>query len=89
MIRAGDYKLALKITYWITLPYIVLSALVSHLWWALLYVLPPIIIYAYETNGLTMKFLTPLVQIFRWVLVTHGYALLLLRKLASNLRSLV
>jgi len=65
MIRAGDIKLALKITYWITLPYVVLSALASHLWWALLYALPPIIIYAYETNGLTMKFITPLVQIFR------------------------
>jgi hypothetical protein len=89
MIRAGDVKLALKITYWITLPYVVLSALASHLWWALLYALPPIIIYAYETNGLSMKFITPLVQIFRWVLVAHGYAFLLLRKLASNSRRLV
>jgi hypothetical protein len=89
MIKAGDYKLALKITYWLTLPYVVLFALASHLWWALLYALPPIIIYAYETNGLTMKFITPLVQIFRWVLVAHGYAFLLLRKLASNLRSLM
>jgi hypothetical protein len=79
MIRAGDIKLALKITYWITLPYVMLSALASHLWWMLLYALPSIIIYAYETNGLSMKFITPFVQIFRWVLVAHGYAFLLLK----------
>jgi hypothetical protein len=90
MIRAGDIKLALKITYWIALPYVVLLfVLTCHLWWALLYVLPSLIIYAYETNGLSMKFITPFVQILRWVLVAHGYALLLLRKLIGNLRGLV
>jgi hypothetical protein len=79
MVKAGDIKLALKLAYWLALPYIVIVALILSKHLLLLYLAPPVIIYACESRGTYMKLIVPLFQMARWVLVAHGYIFLLIK----------
>jgi glycosyltransferase involved in cell wall biosynthesis len=84
LIRAGDVKLAIKMIYWLGLPYVTVCAIVFRQFLLLLYLLPPIAVYAYESRSWLMKLMVPCIQAIRWILVAHGYVLLLLRLVISH-----
>jgi len=86
MIKAGDLKLALKIAYWLILPYVLVSALFLWKLILLLFVLPAVLIYAIESRG-RMKLITPIFQVIRWSLVAQGYAFFLASKVLSGFLS--
>ena len=81
MIKVGDIKLAVKLIYYFFFPYFVIFSLLTFQLFPLLYILPSFVYYITQARGLRMKLIAPPFLIARWILISQGYSLLLIKKL--------
>lgn len=86
MVKAGDLKLALKLTYWAALPYAIICGLILGIppYPFAVAVAAPLLYYAWEVRGLRMKLIAPPLLSFRWLLVSQGYIIYLIKSAVSK-----